>query len=64
LRIRRRGGGVIAGVGPDSATWRDISVAETAAQAREFMDAVLWSAVERASATPIWVRRTTASYAS
>jgi hypothetical protein len=44
----------VAGVGPDGTTWRDISVWETAAQAKEFMDAALRAAMERAGATPIW----------
>ena len=44
----------IAGVGPDGSTWRDISVWETAGQAKQFMDMTLRPAIERAGATPIW----------
>jgi hypothetical protein len=44
----------IAGVGPDGSTWRDISVWETAGQAKQFMDTTLRPAMERAGATPIW----------
>jgi hypothetical protein len=44
----------IAGVGPDGSTWRDVSVWESAAQARQFMDTTLRPAMERAGATPIW----------
>ena len=44
----------IAGVGPDGSTWRDISVWETAAQAKQFMDTTLRPAIERAGATAIW----------
>ena len=44
----------IAGVGPDGSTWRDISVWDSAAQAKEFMDTRFRPAIKRAGATPIW----------
>lgn len=44
----------IAGVGPDGSTWRDISVWESAEQAKEFTDNTLRPAMERSGATPIW----------
>jgi hypothetical protein len=44
----------IAGVGPDGSTWRDISVWESAARAKQFMDSTLRPAMERAGATVIW----------
>jgi hypothetical protein len=44
----------VAGIGPDGSTWRDISVWDTAEQARQFMDTTLRPAMERAGATPIW----------
>ena len=44
----------IAGVGPDGSTWRDVSVWESAAQAKHFIDTSFRPAIERAGATPIW----------
>ncbi len=44
----------VAGAGPDGSTWRDISVWESAAQAKHFMDTALRPAIERAGAHPIW----------
>jgi hypothetical protein len=44
----------LAGAGPDGSAWREISVWESPNQAKEFMDAVLRPAMERAGATPIW----------
>ncbi len=43
----------VAGVGPDGSTWRDVTVWETAAQAKDFMDTKLRPAMERAGATPV-----------
>ena len=44
----------VAGMGPDGATWRDVSVWESPAQAKQFMDDTLRPAMERAGASPIW----------
>jgi hypothetical protein len=44
----------IAGVGPDGSTWREISVWQSAGQAKQFMDMTLRPAIERAGATAIW----------
>jgi hypothetical protein len=44
----------IAGVGPDGTTWRDISVWESANQAKQFMDTTLRPAIDRSGATAIW----------
>jgi hypothetical protein len=44
----------IAGVGPDGSTWRDISVWDSPAQAKHFMDTSFRPAIERAGATAIW----------
>jgi hypothetical protein len=44
----------IAGIRPDGSTWRDISVWETAGQAKQFMDTTLRPAIDRAGATAIW----------
>jgi hypothetical protein len=49
----------IAGFEPDGSTWRDISVWESGAQAKEFMDTLLRPAMERAGAVPIWGPPTT-----
>ncbi len=44
----------IAGMGPDGSTWRDLSVWDSPAQAKHFMDTSFRPAMERAGATPIW----------
>ncbi len=44
----------IAGIGPDGSTWRDLSVWETPAQAKQFMDEKLRPAIDRAGATAVW----------
>jgi hypothetical protein len=44
----------LAGVSPDGSAWREISVWDSTSQAKEFMDAVLRPAIERAGTTPIW----------
>jgi hypothetical protein len=49
----------VAGMGPDGATWREISVWESGAQAKQFMDETLRPAMERHGATPIWGPPTT-----
>jgi hypothetical protein len=49
----------VAGLGPDATTWRDLSVWESAAQAKQFMDETLRPAMERHGATVIWGPPTT-----
>jgi hypothetical protein len=44
----------IAGVGPDGTTWRDISVWESATQAKQFMDTTLRPAIDRSGAAAVW----------
>ena len=44
----------IAGIGPDGSTWRDISVWDSAAAAKHFIDTSFRPAMERAGAKPIW----------
>jgi hypothetical protein len=44
----------IAGLGPDGSTWRDITVWDSAEQAKQFLDTRLRPAIERHGATPIW----------
>src|SRR5258706_6543545 len=44
----------IAGDGPDGSTWRDISVWDSPAQAKQYMDTSFRPAIERAGATAIW----------
>jgi len=44
----------IAGLGPDGSTWRDITVWDSAEQAKQFLDTTLRPAIERHGATPIW----------
>ena len=44
----------IAGLGPDGSTWRDITVWDSAEQAKQFLDETLRPAMERQGATPTW----------
>jgi hypothetical protein len=44
----------IAGLGPDGSTWRDITVWDSAEQAKQFLDTTLRPAMERHGAAPIW----------
>ena len=44
----------VAGLAPDGSTWRDVSVWDSAEQAKEFLDTTLRPAMERHGATPVW----------
>jgi hypothetical protein len=44
----------ISGMGPDGSTWRDVSVWDSAEQAKQFLDTKFRPALERHGATPIW----------
>src|SRR5260370_1042830 len=44
----------IAGLGADGSTWRDITVWDSAEQAKQFLDTTLRPAMERHGATPTW----------
>jgi hypothetical protein len=44
----------LAGLGPDGSGWREVSVWDSASQAKGFMDTALRPAIERAGAMPVW----------